>query len=219
MDCGGLIDFKGGFMRGVLILWMGILGAVLLNPPVLASSASFYYSDGPWMGRVIDAETKEPIEGAVVLAVWNKVYGTPTGNQSYFFDAVEVLTNKEGKFFIKKYRAINILPIIRWIEGPYFTIFKPGYTPFGHNIAGSHYFQKYFPNSPLRVDAPTLTEMFKRDIVIELLKLKTKEERLDVLPSSADPFGNYDSKKKNYLKLLNLERSELGLELYPIKGD
>lgn len=29
------------------------------------------YIDGPYSGRVIDTETKEPIEGAVVLVIWD----------------------------------------------------------------------------------------------------------------------------------------------------
>lgn len=185
----------------------------------MASSASFYYSDGPWQGRIIDAETKEPIEGAVVVAVWEKIYPEPAGNFSYFFDAVESLTDREGQFFIKEFRAINILPVIRWLDGPRFTVFKPGYTPFGHGIAGYHYFHKYFPHSPLRVDSPTLTEMFKKGIVIELLKLKTREERIDVLPSLANPFSGHDEKKKNYIRLLNSERKELGLDPYSGKGE
>lgn len=215
MDCGGLIDFKGGFMKGVLILWMGIWGAVLLNPPVLASSASFYYSDGPWMGRVIDAETKEPIEGTVVLAVWNKVYGTPTGRQHYFFDAKEVITDKDGTFIIQKFNAINFLPIIRSIEGPEFVIFKPGYTSFPG--PAYNYFHKYFPHSPLRVDLKTLGELFKKNVTVELLKLKNKEERLNVLPSISSPFIGHEEKKKNFIKLINIERVFLGLD--PEKGE
>jgi hypothetical protein len=196
-----------------------VLGLVLLSSSwSMASSASLYYSDGPWKGKVLDADTREPIEGAVVLAVWNKVYATPAGDNSHFFDALETLTDQKGEFLIKEFKAINILPIIRRLDGPWFTIFKPGYTPFGHSSAGYHYFYKYFPNSPLRVDSPTLTEMFKKGIVIELARLKTREERMDALPLSDYPFSDYDEKKKNYIRLLNEERIELGLDPYPAKG-
>lgn len=200
-------------MKSFLLL-MGIMGILLGSSSVMASSASLYYSDGPWMGRVIDAETKEPIEGAVVLAVWNKVYGTPTGRQSYFFDAVEVLTDREGRFFIEKYRALNILPVIRWIEGPYFTIFKPGYTPFGNSY---NYFNKYFPKSPLRVDVKTLSDIFKKDVTVNLFKLKTKEERLksetEILPLISVPYN----KMPILIKFINMERKELGLDPIPLK--
>jgi hypothetical protein len=181
----------------------------------MASSASLYYSDGPWKGKIIDAETEEPIEGAVVLAVWQKIYASPTGNQSYFFDAVESVTDREGRFFIKEFKAINILPVLRWLDGPWFTIFKPGYTPFGDSY---DYFHKYFPNSPLKVDKNTLSGLFKKGVTVEILRLKTREERLISL-SEARPLGGVpDNKMPTLMNLINLERKKLGLDTIPLKG-
>src|SRR4030066_1175644 len=82
---------------------------------------------GPWKGRIIDIETKEPIEGAVVLAVWQRAYITPAGDNTYFYNAKEVLTDKEGRYEIPSYRPINLLPLISYIREPEFTIFNPGY--------------------------------------------------------------------------------------------
>lgn len=182
----------------------------LWTSTAFASSASLYYSDGPWMGKVIDTETKEPIEGAVVLAVWQKVYASPTGRNHYFFDAIEVLTGSDGKFFIPKFNAVNFLPIIRSIEGPDFTIFKPGYTSFPG--PAYNYFHKYFPYSPLRVDIKTLRELLKKGVTVEVLRLKTKQERLEGLPSISSPFINNNEKKKNFIRLINIERINLGLD-------
>ncbi len=212
-------EIQGFQERGVYTmarsLWL-VAGFILFASTLsFASSASLYYSDGPWMGKIIDAETKEPIEGAVVLAVWKKIYATPAGDNSYFFDAREVLTDTDGKFFIKEFKAINFIPVIRRLDGPDFTVFKPGYVSFGHNLSGYYYFNKYFPNSHLRVDSPTLRKLFKTGIIIELLKLKTREERIDVLPTPVDPFSGHNDKKKNYIRLLNSARKELGLEPYP----
>lgn len=61
------------------------------------------YSGGPWRGRVIDADTKEPIEGAVVVAVWERRYDCGFNNPTYFQEAREVLTDKEGRFEISAY--------------------------------------------------------------------------------------------------------------------
>ncbi len=50
--------------------------------------------DGPYRGRVLDAETGKPIERAVVAVIWKKqevLY-------ERFGDAQEVLTDAEGKF-------------------------------------------------------------------------------------------------------------------------
>ena len=61
------------------------------------------YSGGPWRGRVIDADTKQPIEGAVVALVWNRVYDCGVGRYPYFQEAREVLTDKTGSFEIPAY--------------------------------------------------------------------------------------------------------------------
>ena len=97
---------------------------LILSLTFFASSA---FAAGPWKGQIIDIETKEPIEGAVVLAVWERVYRTPTGASSYFYEAKETLTDKEGRFEIPSYTPINLVPIISYMRGPLFTIFKPGY--------------------------------------------------------------------------------------------
>ncbi|MBI4686584.1 MAG: hypothetical protein HY756_02220 [Nitrospirae bacterium] len=183
--------------------------------PVFAGSATFYYSDGPWSGKVIDSETKEPIEGVVVLAVWQKVYATPAGDSSYFFFFLEVLTDKEGKFFIPKFRAVNVIPVIRRIEGPVFTIFKPVYTAFSDSAY--NYFNKYSPDSPLRTDRDTIAESFKKGVVVELFKLKTREERIEGL-HEALPLGEVsDEKMPALLNLINTERKRLGLDPIHIK--
>jgi hypothetical protein len=82
---------------------------------------------GPWKGKILDVETKEPLEGAVVLAVWERVYRTPAGANSYFYEAKETVTDKAGEFEIPSYTPINLLPLITYMRGPDFTIFKPGY--------------------------------------------------------------------------------------------
>lgn len=181
----------------------------------MASSATFYYSDGPWSGSVVDAETKKPIEGVVVVAVWRKVYVTPAGDNSYFFDAAESITDREGRFIIKEFKAFNILPVLRWLDGPRLTIFKPGYTPFGDSY---DYFHKYFPNSPLKVDKNTLSELFKKGVTVELLRLKTREERLIALSEARSLGGVPDDKMPTLMNLINFERKTLGLDPIPLKG-
>src|SRR3989338_3444290 len=99
-------------------------------------SATIAVASGSWKGQIIDIETKEPLEGTVILAVWDRNYRTPTGGSSYFYEAKEVLTDKEGRFEIPAYTPINLLPLISYIEGPFFTIFKPGYGNFpNHHVS------------------------------------------------------------------------------------
>ena len=84
-------------------------------------------------GRVIDADTKEPIEGAVVVAVWKTERTTPTATHLDLKDVKECLTDKNGEWSINgpKGRADELLPglslFIPYTKEPQFIIFKPGY--------------------------------------------------------------------------------------------
>ena len=53
----------------------------------------------PISGKVIDAETKQPIEGAIVLVEWTKTIGYGlTRTESY--KVAETLSDKDGKFHL-----------------------------------------------------------------------------------------------------------------------
>ena len=114
--CGGMDMRNKQLIPGFVILIFLIL---MINGCV--------HADGALKGKVLDVETKEPLEGTVILAVWERVYLTPFGENSYFYDAKEALTNKGGEFEIPSYFTINLLPFISYIDGPVFTVFKPGY--------------------------------------------------------------------------------------------
>jgi hypothetical protein len=74
--------------------------------------------------RVLDAETKEPIEGAVALAEW--IGGSRMGiiagpTFAHTAKVVEVVTDSEGKFMI---------PVVGGslaMQTPHIKIYKPGY--------------------------------------------------------------------------------------------
>ncbi len=187
---------------------------------------SYALAAGPWKGKIIDVETKEPLEGVVVLAVWERVYRTPFGSNSYFYEAKEVVTNKVGEFEIPSYTPINLLPIISYMRGPLFTIFKPGYGSVnGMNIGG--YFtgkppeEQYaiFDGRKYRLEAQDFKLEGKRyryaSGVIELPKLKTREERLKIisLPTSIP-----DDKMPKLIELMNKEAINLGLPPSHIQG-
>jgi len=193
--------------KNIFAVIMMIISFAFSTGSAFASTGHIYYSDGPWKGTIIDAETKQTIEGAVVVAIWRKEYGGPVGPYSYFLDAREVLTDAKGNFLIPKFWKLNVLPFIRWFDGPRFEIFKPGYTAFPGR--GLDYFEKYFPQSPLRVDFDTLAEMFKKGVVIKLLKLKTREERGINIPGWIDDVDS--DKLPLFFGLINEEGRNLGI--------
>jgi hypothetical protein len=82
--------------------------------------------DGPYEGRVVDAVTSTPIEGAVVLGVWYKVDITPAGRYSRYYDSKEVLTDRNGEF---KIQGKGFL-LLSDVDSMDLTLFKAGYEQF-----------------------------------------------------------------------------------------
>lgn len=182
---------------------MKTLTALLVMLIFFASSASCAITDkfGPYSGKVIDAGTKAPIEGAVVLVVFfTEEYG-PAGAILRFADAIETVTDKNGEFHISAHRVTTFRPLQGWDHHGYFTIFKPGYG----------YYPKSKGVSPVFVPNGSLPE--KNHVMIELPRLKTIEERRDAglpTPSGSIPF----EKQIKLIELINQERLFLG---YPGK--
>jgi len=156
---------------------------------------------GPYKGRVIDAETKKPLEGAVVLAVWQRVSAGVVQKAYGFLDAEEVLTDSNGRFVVGKDAPASWIPGT-WVHGPDITIFYPGYGFYPRYHAS--------PPMPLGGTEMLLKLMEKEELVIELPLLKTRKERLQVqdgVLSSRIP----DGKMPDLIRLVNLERQRLGL--------
>lgn len=85
------------------------------------------YYEGSYHGRVIDAQTREPIEGVVVLGVWSKAYMTTGGDVHEYYDARETLTDANGEFTIK-----GMAPrVMTHLEKMDIVIFKVGYEDVG----------------------------------------------------------------------------------------
>lgn len=74
---------------------------IVLTACALCGCVSLVYYDGTYHGRVIDAQTREPIEGAVVLGVWSKGYMGAGGIAHEYYDARETVTDAQGEFSIE----------------------------------------------------------------------------------------------------------------------
>lgn len=79
--------------------------------------------DGTHKGRVVDADTRKPIEGVVVLGVWRSVFATPGGAVSDFYDARETVTDKDGNFSVPGQGVL----ILSNVDVMQCLIFKAGY--------------------------------------------------------------------------------------------
>jgi len=170
---------------------------------------------GPYHGRVIDAETKRPIAGAAVLAVWwERSPGIVNVNISYY-DAQETLTDVDGNYTIPGIVITSIDPNVT-IE-PKFTIYKPRYKALRQSTL------KPLPQPPGTPDKYRIQYPFHEEgghTVVKLAPLKTPKERMDnvsgILPITCRPgdisqFCVPHEKYPNLLKLVNEEELALGL--------
>ena len=79
--------------------------------------------DGPYEGKVVDAETGKPIVGAVAHGIWYRAHLGAGGASHMYYDNYEVLTNQDGEFSIP---GLGFL-MLTMIEEMDVTIFKAGY--------------------------------------------------------------------------------------------
>jgi hypothetical protein len=130
---------------------------------------------GPWKGQVVDAETKQPLQGVTVVAGWYRHWPDFNGLPTFGYVASEqVVTDKHGKFTIKTPSLIRSDPIV--LEEPEFHFFKPGYERW--RFQGEE--------GPLRLNVrerklprqEAMRQPQDKGIVIELVPRKALEEQL-----------------------------------------
>jgi hypothetical protein len=171
--------------------------AVVVNILILLATLTCAYGiryDGPYSGRVIDADTGAPVEGVVVLGVWNTEQITPGGAVHNFHDARETVTDKNGEFEIPG-MGLKILGNVTPLD---VLIFKAGYEHIGMGSWES-----------LKVDL-ILRKKIKweeKKAIIPLKKLTMEERR--------KRFGSYyvdipNEKQKLLLKETKKEDKEIG---------
>jgi len=210
-------------MKYVLITLILALILILSNTQSYASWLIYHKPE--FKGRVLDAETKEPIEGAVVVVIYQKSSYNIVDYKSNIsvLEVKEALTDKGGTFNIPSYTTL-IQPMSTGVNAS-FIIYKPGYG----NYPGS-------PVTPRGIFTDGVETFFSKEIgstgeleiwvndekglqfkmskfifgIVELPKFKSKEDRPNTMPS---PVSNIDNKKQQlFIQLLNEERKNLGLD-------
>ncbi len=121
---------RSDFRLSFVYLLLGVILATSCAAATIPREEEWYLRgpQGPYRGRVIDAQTKNPISGAAVVAVWNIDMPVLVERHSVVFDVVEVLTDTEGYFVVDAPEIEGRAP--RNTKFPVFTIFKPGYRYF-----------------------------------------------------------------------------------------
>ena len=170
--------------------------------PLIGCTITYKY--GPYIGKVIDAQTEEPIEGAAVHIRFHTSTPDVGGGHSTYAGSVECLTNKNGEFNLS-HRVNTFKFFSLWGNYAGLAVVKPGYGTFpGHKGAS------ITPDSGV-CGIKTGSKSIIR--IIRLPKLKTDKERRQGYSSwSSLHVPLEDQKISRYLE--NQERIHLGLEPY-----
>jgi hypothetical protein len=173
---------------------------------LLLSGCAVTNKFGPYRGKVIDAETQKPIEGAVVFMKCGSLLPTLAGSQYHYIEAKEVLTDSKGEFYIEL-RVNTLRPGHAW-ERPKFIIFKPGYGIY-----------PVYPGSSADITIKDAPSFFPENtyVTIMLPPLKIREERLrnlDKIYEHSNDEIPYE-KRKNLFTFVKNESVAIGLKPLP----
>jgi hypothetical protein len=115
-------------MKTVRIIILSILIIAIIT--ATSEAGWLIYHKPAFKGRVIDAETKELIEGVVVVVIYKKqsLINGPGGGYSSVIKVKETLTNKKGEFNFPSYTTVIQPNLVE--DYAEFIIFKPGYGNF-----------------------------------------------------------------------------------------
>ena len=95
--------------------------------PAVSTGAPLLYSGKEIRASVVDAETGQPVDGAVVVAVWQL---TPVSGEGPRLHVGEVVTDRGGAFFMPGWGPIARPPLTEaQSDFPYLIVFKHGYVP------------------------------------------------------------------------------------------
>lgn len=196
--------------------WVAINLLVLLAVTFFAATDSsagwLIYHEKEIKGKILDIDTKQPIEGAVVVAKYKKAtLGLGAGSISSIIEVRETLTDKEGNFRIPPYTTV-IQPF-SWQVPNTVIIFKPGYASL--ETGASNFIGQMLGKEGSWPWSKKLQYGMHGAGIVELPNIKEAEEKRLHIPS---PITGIDYKKqKLFMQLLNEERSILNLDRYKIE--
>src|SRR5215510_12236828 len=98
----------------------------LISLVLLLGAQPMAEAAGPWQAQVVSGDTKQPLEGVVVLAFWTRHVRSLGGPSEEYRDSQEVLTNKDGRFTIESRWFFSLNPLV-FFRGPFVAMFKSGY--------------------------------------------------------------------------------------------
>ncbi len=161
-----------------------LLGLLLLSVLNLISGCGWIiFLDKGYHGTVIDADTKEPIQGAVVVAVYSAGCLRPVEGYSKTLGARETLTDVNGAFHTPLFLTASSPHCFRSFTD--FIVFKAGYgyspIPYLFSFPGSIPLDRPYDYYDF-YSLTDIEDLFRKGVVVELPGLKTAEERRGAVP-------------------------------------
>jgi len=149
------------------------------------------FHEPKYKGRIIDADTKEPIEGVVIVVMYyvHPIVSGPAGGSARIIHIKETLTDAKGDFVIPSYTTLTS-PNSFEIDTE-FIIYKGGYASYPDNSSEIYPFQYCGPGYLFLDEKSGKVEEFKKDPeivkitmgVAELKKLNDSDRRNSYPPS------------------------------------
>ena len=197
MGSGHSGDFRMVIKTGVIASAIAFLWLVCAAPVAAA-----------YKGQIVDAETKEPVDGVVVFMEWSYLQFNLMPHSHAFAAAYETLTDKDGRFSLPGWWSLNPW---RMMTGDHLiTIFKGGYEPI---VSGSGVWRAWTAEENGVPKSPNVWKIEKGRPVILLKKVSDREQRMRAMDRV-----DYRATKDNLmLKEINKERQFFGLE--PIRTE
>ena len=193
-----------GWLR-ILAVWFWLLVVCVVSAGAQGPEGWDRYLDwhrGPYRGQVLDADTKAPLAGAVVVALWLRDRIHPFHITTEHYAVRETVTDSEGRFLLEAKDIEEGAPTRT--RRPEFLIFVPGYGAF-----------PYSQRSPTGF----LGDVFERGgTVVELSRLEEREARRKNLRSFG-PHSLSETPHRDLPRLMSAideERLAAGLSPYPV---
>jgi hypothetical protein len=184
-------------MEEVMKKAMVVMVFVVCGLMILGCFQRLIANEGSYRGRIVDADTGEPLEGVVVLGTWYTELPTLAGSVQRYYDAREAVTDERGEFVIAG-QGVRVVSNLRPMRP---TIFKAGY----------EYIEVYW-DSLWESRGRRMNVTWDGDMpIIPLRKLTIDDEEGKRLPVPARP--NIPTEKmENMTREINKVRIERGME-------
>lgn len=188
-------------MKKHLILILAI--AIFISTNISTASAGWgwvVFHERAFKGKVVDAETGEPIEGAVVVA---KYYKTDVNFWDWGTDVMDVqeaMSGSDGIFNVPSFTTL-IHPFSYGTKSE-FLIWKPGYVPL--LVQDSYIFTREIGTIEGRMDyikGRGMVSVPTKMGIAELRKAKTWKQRREAHIDAGIFDRNFEAKLKYYKKL------------------